>query len=69
MQKNIDLDILFSTHELKIIENRITKMSIDKKTIQIKIYVPSYITIEKILEEIKIKMDTDKIHFIYKISE
>ena len=68
-KKNIDLDMLFSTHELKIIENRITKMSIDKKTIQIKIYVPSYITIEKILEEIKIKMDTDKIHFIYKISE
>ena len=68
-KKTIDLEALFSTYELKIIENRITKMSVDKKTIQVKIFVPSYITIEKTLEEIKIKMDADKIHFIYKISE
>ena len=68
-KKTIDLDSLFNTYELKIIENRITKMSVDKKTTQIKMYVPSYIAIEKILEEIKIKMDADKIYFIYKISE
>lgn len=68
-KKNLDLETLFSDQGLKIINSRITKISIDKKTIQVKIFVPSYINIEKILEEIKIKMDTDKIHFIYKISD
>ena len=68
-KKNIDLDNLFNTNGLKIIEKRISKMSVDKKTIQVKSFVPSYINIERIMEEIKIKMDADKIHFIYKISE
>ncbi len=68
-KKTLDLDTLFNSYELKIMENRTIKISVDKKTIQVKIYVPSYISIEKILEEIKTKMDTDKVHFIYKISE
>ena len=50
-KKNIDLDNLFNTNGLKIIEKRISKMSVDKKTIQVKSFVPSYINIERIMEE------------------